>query len=167
EAIAIDHRLPGSHWSGMSKGPLDLESGDILRPDARLWLEARVVEVESPAVPLWTVELDWPESRLAKVRFRIYSRASAGLFPGQVDRKSANLIGAEARRLLPHHAGSQSLNDILGRAPPDQEQWRDAILRVVVTHGTPLTVQRGAFGRSGRSLLKCQSPVRKVGYRAG
>src|SRR5262249_25345049 len=92
EGIALDHRLPGCHWSGMSKGPFDLELRDIFRPDTGLWLESGIMEIKTPAAPLWTIKVDRPESRFAKVRFRINARARSGLLPGQVNCKGANLI---------------------------------------------------------------------------
>src|SRR5215471_14582370 len=121
EAIADNRRLSGGHWCGMGKCPFDLEFRDILRLDTRRRLEPRVSRVSAPAIPLLPLGINRSGSGFATVGIRVDTRAGARLFTRQMNCKGANLIGAKTGCLLPHNAGSERLNYVLGRTAADQK----------------------------------------------
>jgi hypothetical protein len=105
----------------MGKSPFDFELRYILRLYAWLGLEPSISQASAPAVPLRPTQIDGSRNSFAAIRIRVYSRARARLFSSQMNREGANLISVKPGGLLAHYAGSQGLDNILGRAAPDQE----------------------------------------------
>src|SRR5262245_30553299 len=101
--------------------PLDLQLRDVLGIDPWLRLEAGVIKIVAPAVPLWPFQVEWRRSPRASVRSQISFHRRPWLFSGEVNRKGANLFGVQSRRLLLHRSRGQSHDHIFSRAPADEE----------------------------------------------
>src|SRR5262249_53284408 len=96
--------------AGIGKDPFHFKLRHVVRSEAGVALEPRIVEIDAPGRPITRVQFHrWRRLR-AKIGVRI-EMGRSGFVPGQECRDIVDLAGGEPRGLRHHRTMSQSIYD--------------------------------------------------------